>query len=229
MTRPRTLTAAAFVAVAVLAHAAAEDPKPVPGLTVDKDKKLVAVAAKVAPRKLAAKEFEGKVYPIEVIACFPYAEGKQRKAHETVLTTDVNPSDVHKAIESLGVKPGKPAKGDEAAEGPELRVFVEVAQPDGTAKRLTLDKILVDPKTDKPMPKMKFLFVGSPSGPVSPDDPKVIYKADVTGTLLTVFPVTESVVQSTLPVTAAVPLEVKKGVLPKENDDVKLILEVVAK
>lgn len=229
MPRPVALALAAFVAAVAVAHSSADEPKLPAGITVDKAKRVVVIDAKVAPRKLAAKEFEGKIYPIEVIACFPYAEGKQRKAHETVVTTEVNPSDVHKALESLGAKPGKPAKGDEKAEGPELRVFVEVPQPDGTVKRLTLDKILVDPKTEKPMPKMKFLFVGSPSGPVSPDDPKVIYKADLTGTLLTVFPVTEAVVQSTLPVTASLPLEVKKGVLPKENDPVKLVLEVVEK
>ncbi len=222
------LVAVAAVALAMFAHAVAEEPKTV-GITVDKDKKIVVIDAKVAPRKLEAKEFEGKVYPIEVIACFPYAAGKQRKAHETVLTTEVNPSEVHKALESLGAKPGKPARGDEKAEGPELRVFVEYTQPDGTAKKLTLDKILVDPKTEKAMPKMKFLFVGSPSGPLSPDDPKIVYKADITGTLLTVFPVTDSVVQSTLPVTASLPLEVKKGVLPKENTPVKLILEVTGK
>src|SRR5205085_10444004 len=109
------------------------------GIAVDKDKKTVTVEAKVAPRLLPylAKDHP-EPYPIEVIACWPYREGKQGKAHETVVVTDAKPSDVHKALESLGLKPGKPAKGEGAkAEGPEVRVTIEVPQPGGGAKRLT--------------------------------------------------------------------------------------------
>ena len=53
-----------------------------------------------------------KIYPIEVVACWANPKGK--KAHETVLTIDVKPSDVHKALESIGLKPGKPARGEDA-------------------------------------------------------------------------------------------------------------------
>ena len=128
-----------------------------PGLVVDKEKRTVTIDAKVAPRKL---EHLAEMYPIEVIACWAHPKGK--KAHETVLIIDVNPSDVHKVLESLGLKAGKPAKGeDAAAEGPVITVFIEVPRAGGTAKRLTLDKVLVDPKTKKPMPKgVKFKFTG---------------------------------------------------------------------
>ena len=84
--------------------AAGADPA---GIKVDKDKKAVIIDAKAAPRKLAKYD---QVYPIEVIACFAYNEGVKGKAHETVLITEAKPSDVHKALESLGLKPGKPEK-----------------------------------------------------------------------------------------------------------------------
>ena len=45
--------------------------------------------AKVAPRKLPKYD---QVYPIEVVASWPDPKGK--KAHETVVTVDVKPSDV---------------------------------------------------------------------------------------------------------------------------------------
>src|SRR5579885_1505481 len=78
------------------------------GVTVDKDKRTITIDARVAPRKL--EYLKGEIYPIEVIACWPHPKGK--KAHETIVTIEAKPSDVHKALESLGLKPGKPVMGE---------------------------------------------------------------------------------------------------------------------
>ena len=225
----RLLGLSAVFAAAVCAFAG--DKPASPGLTVDKDKRLVVIPAKVAPRKLAHLD---QVYPIEVIATWAYRDGKKGKAHETVVTTDVLPSEVHKALESLGAKPGKPARGEGAkAVGPEVTVFIEVTQPDGTAKRLTMDKVLLDPKTKKPLPKgVKFLFTGSAQVEVEPGKPGTVYGADLTGTLLAIFPVTdETVCQSSLTMAEEkyLKLDVNKDALPAEGTAVKLVLEVVAK
>src|SRR5438105_372624 len=77
------------------------------GIKVDKEKRTVTIDAKIAPRKL--EYLKGEIYPIEVIACWPHPKGK--KAHETVVTIDVMPSAVHKALEELGLKPGTPIMG----------------------------------------------------------------------------------------------------------------------
>ena len=217
--------------VAVIAAQAPADKPATPGVTVDKEKRTVAVAAKVAPRKLAHLD---QVYPIEVIATWAYRDGKKGKAHETVVTTDALPSDVHKALESLGAKPGKPGRGEGAkAVGPEVTVFIEVTQADGTPKRLTMDKVLLDPKTKKPLPKgVKFLFTGSAQVEVEPGKPGTVYGADLTGTLLAIFPVTdETVCQSSLTMAEEkyLKLDVNKDALPPEGTAVKLILEVGAK
>src|SRR6266545_2524408 len=58
-------------------------------ITVDKDKKTITVACKIAPRKLPNLS---EIYPIEVIATLPAPKGQ--KAHETVVTFDAKPSDV---------------------------------------------------------------------------------------------------------------------------------------
>lgn len=199
------------------------------GVTVDSTKKTVTVAAKVAPRKLAHL---AEVYPIEVIAAWPHPKGK--KAHETVLTIDANPSEVSKALESLGLKPGKPAKGEgTAAEGPEVNLYIEIPQADGTVKRVTLDKVLVDPKTKKPMPKgVKFKFTGSVLSQAAPDKPEKVFGADISGTLISVFPVTdETVLQSSLTMKEEkyLKLDVNKTALPAEGSPVNLVLEVIAK
>src|SRR4051794_34877925 len=119
----RKLSLLAGVLALTALAAVGDDPKPA-GVAVDKAKRTVTIDAKVAPRKLPNL---AEVYPIEVIAC--YAAPKGQKAHETIVTIEAKPSDVHKALESLGLKPGKPARGEgTAAEGPEVNVFIEVPQ-----------------------------------------------------------------------------------------------------
>src|SRR5690242_9886316 len=103
--------------------------EPAAGVVVDKDKRLVLIPAKIAPRILADPRYrreDGKPYPIEVIACWPFPKGQ--KAHETVVTFDVKPSEVHKALESFGLKSGRPAMGEskDSPEGPEVNIFLEV-------------------------------------------------------------------------------------------------------
>src|SRR3954447_4877320 len=76
------------------------------GVTVDKEKRTVTLDCKIAPRKLPALQ---EIYPIEVIACWGHAHKPPgKKAHETIITFDAKPSEIHKALEELGVKPGKP-------------------------------------------------------------------------------------------------------------------------
>lgn len=199
------------------------------GVSLDPMGRRVVIEAAVAPRKLPHLD---QVYPIELIASWPHPKGK--KAHETVVVFDAKPSEVASALEQLGLKPGKPAKGENtAAEGPEVAVYLEIPGPDGP-KRLTLDKILIDPKTKKPLPKgVKFRFTGSvmsPKDPSKPDEKE--YGADLTGTLIALFPVTdECVLQSSLTMKEEkyLKLDVNAALLPKEGTPVKLVIEVPQK
>jgi hypothetical protein len=225
----RTLIAlAALVGLTLLAEAPAQDAGK--AVTVDKAKRTVTVDAKVAPRKLPHLD---QVYPIEVVACWAHPKGK--KAHETVVTIDCNPSEIHKGLEELGLKPGKPAKGEGMTpEGPEVNVYIDVPGPDGQPKRLSMDKVLLDPKSKKPLPKsVKFRFTGSVMSPVDPSKPdEKKYGADLTGTLIALFPVTdETALQTNLTMKEEkyLKLEVNAEVLPKAGSPVKLVFEVPAK
>ena len=211
--------------VGVIAKGAPDEPKAASGVTVDKEKRTVTVAAKVAPRKLPNLD---QVYSIELIAGWGAPKGK--KAHEIVVSIDSNPSEVHKGLEALGLKPGKPAKGENAkAEGPIVNVFFEVPAADGSAKRLTMDKVLLDPKSKKPAPKMTFRFTGSVLSAADPTKPDVkTYGADLTGSLIVLFPVTDEVVlQSdwTMKEEKYLKLDVNAEVLPKEGGAIKLVIE----
>ena len=203
-------------------------------IKVDKEKKTVTVDAKVAPRKLPHLD---QSYPIEVIACWGYVKDAKpgdkngKKSHETIVTIDVMPSEVFAAMEQLGLKPGKPGVGENAkVEGPDVNIYIDVPQGDGPAKRYALDKILVDPKTNKPMPKgVKFKFTGSAPAKAEPGKVAKEFGTDNTGTLIMIFPVdAETVFQSTLTMKEEkyLKLDVKKDTLPKEGDPVKLVLEV---
>jgi hypothetical protein len=212
------------IALALLAAPAfAADPE---GIKVDKDKRSVAIDARVAPRKLPKYD---QVYPIEVVACWPDPKGK--KAHETVVTFDVKPSDVHKALESVGLKPGKPALGENTeAAGPEVKVSLEVADGGGT-KKLSIHRFLIDPKTKQPFPKdVKFRFTGSAMSKPDPTKTDEVYGADVSGTLIAIYPVTnETVCQTSLTMKDEkyLKLEVNAELMPKEGTPVKLIIEAV--
>ena len=115
---------ALVVAVGACAFVTADDPPPKSGVVVDKDKRTITVDAKIAPRKIDAPGYD-KIYPLEVVACWAFPKGQ--KAHETVVTFDAKPSEVAKAVESLGLKPGTPQNGGEKLpDGPEVNIYIEV-------------------------------------------------------------------------------------------------------
>jgi hypothetical protein len=202
-----------------------------PGIKVDKEKKTITIDAKVAPRKL--EHLKGEIYPLEVIATLPHPKGK--KAHETIVTIDVTPSLVHKAIESLGIKPGAPVMGEskEPPKGPEFDVYLEIIGPDGEPKKVSIDKCMVDKNNGKPFPKtVKWRFTGSKMVQNDPSKKDLSYGADESGTLLVIFPVSDMTVMQTnltMEFEKFMKLETNPKVLPKEGTPVKLILQAIGK
>jgi hypothetical protein len=194
------------------------------GLTVDKDKHTVTIPCTVAPRKLPNLK---DVYPLEVIATFPAPKGQ--KAHETLVNFQVKPSDVHKALESLGLKAGKPGLGEiSKATGPEVKLFLEIPAAGGQPKRVPLEETMVDLNTGKAPPAFKWLFTGSTTKQPDPEKDDTVYGADLTGTLISIYPVTnDTVIQSALDAKDEknYKLEQNKELLPKEGAAVKLIIQ----
>lgn len=193
---------------------------------VDKDARTVTLDARVAPRKLPKLD---KVYPIEVIACWAHPKGQ--KAHETVITIEAKPSDVHKALESLGLKAGSPVMGesDKPPQGPRVNIYLDLPGADGRAKRVPIERTIIESRTNKPMPKVEWRFTGSIKKKSAPDKDDLVYGADQSGTLIAIFPVTnETVFQTSFTIKEEkfVKLETNAAVLPKEGTTVKLVIEV---
>ncbi|HEX7901739.1 MAG TPA: YdjY domain-containing protein [Planctomycetota bacterium] len=187
----------------------------VQGVTADAAKKEVRVACKIAPRKLPNLP---EIYPIEVIATHPAPKGQ--KAHETVVTFEAAPSEVHKALESIGLKPGKPVRGEGQVTGAGLEVLLEM--PD--KRQVRVETLLSEKKTGKPLPPLLWHFTGS-----AQKDGK--FGADVSGTLISLYPVTdETVMQSALTMKeeGLIKMDTMKGALPPEGTAVTLILRAAA-
>ena len=206
------------------------------GVTVDLARRAVIVDARVAPRKLPNLD---KVYPIELVAGWARTVGK--KAHEIVVSIEANPSEIHKGLEKLGLKPGKPALGGPPregapfpkADGPVVNVYFEVPDGAGGKKKFAIEKVLIDPATKKSPPKMTFIFTGSVMTAPDPNKPsEKKYGADLTGSLICLFPVTDEVVLQTnwtMKEEKYLKFEVNKSLLPKEGGAVKLVIEAPAR
>jgi hypothetical protein len=200
-----------------------DEPRDPNAMQVDKAKRTVTIACAVAQRKLPNLE---QVYPIEVGATWPAPRG--RKAHETIVTfKGLKPSEVHKALVEIGLTPGKPAYGENTkAEGPELQVFLEWTA-DGKTARVPIEQCLVHRGTTKTMIPLTWKFTGSVMKQPDPEKDDKFYGADITGTLLSLFPVTdETVLQTTLTMKDEpnYKLELNTAVLPKEGTPLKLVL-----
>ena len=195
-------------------------PDPAQQVAVDAAKKTVRVPCKIAPRKLANLP---EVYPCEVVATWPAPKGQ--KAHETVVTFDVMPSEVHKALETLGLKPGKPGRGEDPCSGPECEVLLEIPGANNApAREIRIESIMIDKKTGKPLPPVKWHFTGS----VQKDGK---YGADVSGTLIALYPVTDEVVMQsglTMREEGLIKIETAKNLLPAEGAPVTLLIRPAA-
>jgi hypothetical protein len=190
------------------------------GVTADPAKKEVRVPCKIAPRKLPNLP---EVYPIEVIATLPAPKGQ--KAHETIVTIDAMPSAVYKALESLGLKAGKPGRGEDPCAGPEMEVLLDLPAHGGLpARTVRIESVLLEKKTGRPLPPVKWHFTGSVMK-------EKVFGADASGTLISVFPVTDEVVlQSGMGMReeGMIKLDTAKNLLPPEGTAATLVLRAAS-
>src|SRR5439155_27168022 len=141
---------------------------------------------------------------------------------------------VHNAIESLGLKPGKPLMGGkDQPKGPKVNIYLEIPGVGGEVRKVTMDKALLDPRNKKPFPKdTEWRFTGSVMSKPDPNKDETVYGADLSGTLIAIFPVTDQTVLQTnysMEYEGIMKLETNTKILPPEGTPVKLVIEVPAK
>lgn len=194
-------------------------------IVVDREKKMILVPAKIAPRKLPSLK---DIYPIEVVASYPTPLGQ--KAHETVVTYYARPSEIDKALRDLGLTPGKPARGEgQVATGPIVGLYLVLPGVGGKQRIVPIERTMNEPRTGKPLPHFQWRFTGSALRQPDPTKDFKMYGADLTGTLISIFPVTdETVFQSdmTMKEEPFMKLETNKDLLPEEGASVQLMIQV---
>ena len=105
----------------------------------------------------------------------------------------------------------------------------EVPHAGGRVRVTTMERTMVDRRTGKTLPPLKWFFTGSAMRQPDPDKPYKTYGADLGGTLITLFPVTdETVFQTNLTMkdSTLLRMEINRYVLPDEGTPVTLIIEV---
>ena len=154
-----------------------EEPRDPNALKIDKATKTITIAGVVALRKLPNLD---EKYPIEVIGTYPAPRGQ--KAHETALSfKGVRPSDVHKALESLGLKPASQPMARTPVRRPSREGKRRGAQGWKT-ERVPIEKCLVHRDTGKPIGMLTWHFTGSVMKQPDPKKDDTVYGADMTGT-----------------------------------------------
>jgi hypothetical protein len=137
---------------------------------------------------------------------------------------DVAPGEVHKALESLGLQPGKPVRGEGSATGAPLEILLDLPAFAGRpAGRVRVENVLAEKRTGRPLPPLLWHFTGS----VRKEN---AYAADVSGTLISLYPVTDEVViQSALTMReeGMIKMDTAKGALPPEGTPVILVLRAL--
>ncbi len=193
-------------------------------IAVDAARRSVSIPCRIAPRKLAALK---DIYPLEVVATYPTPRGQ--KAHETLVVFNSKPSEIHKALESIGLKAGKPAVGEGVVgSGAEVRILLEVPGVTGTPRLIPLEKLMIDTRTGKTLPMLTWHFTGSVMRQPDPTKDEKVYGADLTGSLISLIPVTdETVCQLHLSLNDGKPLrlDANKDLLPPEGTEVKLVIQ----
>ena len=107
-------------------------------------------------------------------------------------------------------------------------VFLAFEGVTGRMRMIPIARTLIDSRTGKPMPPMTWHFTGSVMRKPDPNKDAKVYAADLSGTLISIYPVTdETVLQSsmTLAEESLLKLDTNRNVLPAEGAEVKLIIK----
>lgn len=160
--------------------------------------------------------------PVEFFCCV-----KGSNDYESILRSEVKPSDLHTALLAVGLKPGEPLTYSEATNkwqpphGPPLHIALEF-EKDGKLTSVPAYRLMRDVKTKKPPPAFTWVFTGSR---LMPDGR---YSADVTGYLISVCNFDLTVIDVPLLVSSAnetLEWERNPDLMPKAGSKVWMVIE----
>ncbi len=122
-----------------------------------------------------------------------FVVGRNGKDYESLAVTPVAPSDVHRALEFVGMKAGRPIEPEANRFWPKgERVLMTILRADagGDAAEeqwIPAESAVLDLRTRKPMPPSGLVFVGSRRTESEDAGAADVYQADVMGNLATTY------------------------------------------
>ena len=148
------------------------------------------------------------------------------KLHESVLATDIHPTNLQTALLLIGLKPGGGLsyQGDTAQpKGDKVIIWVEWWE-EGKQKRYRGEKLVWNKKEEKPLPEMEWVFTGSVH------HEKWGFMAERTGVIIATYRDPIAIINNPLPSgTDDTILFSNKKILPSPGKEVKVIIERVKK
>jgi len=147
------------------------------------DKNVLVLPGLIALRKEKRVEImaEATGVPAGEVAEFLFVHHTSDHGYEAVLWSYAKPSDVHKALEFIGIKAGKSFNPNELRFWPRgERVILSVSPPDEFAP-VRIEQLLFDKTKNETLSEDGFLFTGSFMVPNRKDPARKDYAADVVG------------------------------------------------
>lgn len=120
----------------------------------------VAVDEKVRAVAIPATVAKQGTYDVLKGAIEYVLVAKGGKEYETLFVTPVSAQDLHDALRKIGLRPGRPAIGDDPPKGQPANLLVEY-QDAGKTVRKPADAFLAYLKTDRPVEPAPWPFTGS--------------------------------------------------------------------
>lgn len=168
---------------------------------------------------------------LELLACTPGT-----REHESILTVEARPRDIHLALILLGLEPGKPLKWERLDDGevkvhpptgPKVTISLRYEEDD-QIKTVDANQWIVDQQTGRVMDDNVWLFAGSR---FETFDGKEVYMADPNGSVISIVNFGDDVLARDTEVTRdndEQSWDANTPVIPKEGTAVTIRIKPVA-
>lgn len=130
-------------------YGAAEHILVLPGLVADRSAKRVEVFA------------EATGIEPGVIVEFLLIDSASSKGYEALLWSHARPSDIHRALEFIGMQPGEPFRPGKLRFWPKAERVLTGIGAVGDDDRIPLERLIVDQAAERTLPATGFVFTGS--------------------------------------------------------------------
>ncbi len=170
MKKTKALATAWLAGILPLAAAESPDQRTWPGISADRAARQVRVAAEATG---VAGHINTEFFLIHRSSGHDY---------EAIAVTDALPSDLHAALEFIGVPAGRPVDPERAyfwPRGERVAVRIGWTPTNGVARTAPAEEFILDRRTGNPLPVEGFVFTGAPRVPDPADTNRLVYAADV--------------------------------------------------